>query len=45
VPFESPSSQAILSVRSTGMFGTKGRRPGRSSVLLSGRWFFTSSFL
>ncbi len=39
VPFESPSSQAMLSVRSTGMFGTKSKRPGRSSVLLSDRWF------
>jgi hypothetical protein len=39
VPFESASSQAILSVRSTGMSGIKGKRQGRSSVLLSGKWF------
>ncbi len=45
VPFERPSLQAMLSVRSTGMFGTKSKRPGRSSVLLSNRCFsFKVSF-
>ncbi len=28
----------MLSVRSTGIFGMKGRKTGRSSVLLSDKW-------
>jgi hypothetical protein len=35
----------MLSVRNTGIFGTKGRKPERSSVLLSGIWLLHLKFL
>ena len=37
VPLDKPSSHAIFSCNKTGMPGTRGRYPGKCSVLLSGK--------